>query len=189
MLIPGKSHSRVERGNSGSWSRLSLSTKYVPFTNMIGVGLLAGAWRGGDHRPAPNAVPDRCWDPIAACRWWHSGQWHAQNVTKRPGWLQGERDWGSAMASLSDASGQSVDIAGGQVRETAGSGRVSGAVVHVSKQAGNAMGGRDRWLDTGYGRPQARHWTRPENQPTSQGVGTFDVCSNAAVNSDLSCFL
>jgi len=23
---------------------------------------------GGDHRPAPNAVPDRCWDPIAACR-------------------------------------------------------------------------------------------------------------------------
>jgi len=48
------------------------------------------------------------------------------------------------MASLSDAAGQSVDIAGGQVRETAGSGRVSGAVVHVSKQAGNAMGRLDR---------------------------------------------
>jgi len=48
------------------------------------------------------------------------------------------------MASLSDTAGQSVDIAGGQVRETAGSGRVSGVMVHVSKQAGNAMGGRDR---------------------------------------------
>jgi len=33
----------------------------------------------------------------------------------------------------SDAAGQSVDVKGGWVRKTAGSGRVSGAVAHVSK--------------------------------------------------------
>ena len=41
----------------------------------------------------------------------------------------------------------------------------------------------------GYRRPQARCRTRPDNQPTLWAVGTFDVCFNAAVNSDLSCFV
>jgi len=40
----------------------------------------------------------------------------------------------------------------------------------------------------GYGR-QARRRMRPDDLPTSRAVGTFDVCSNAAVDSDLSCFL
>jgi len=29
----------------------------------------------------------------------------------------------------------------------------------------------------------------PDDRPTLRAVGTFDVCSNADVNSDLSCFL
>ena len=49
----------------------------------------------------------------------------------------------------------------------------------------NVTGRRDRRPDAGYGRPQARHRT----QSALQAVGTFDVCSNTAVNSDLSCFL
>ena len=85
---------------------------------------------------------------------------------------------------------------GGWARLTAGSGRVSGSVVHVSKQqAGNATEGggggesRDRRPDAGYGRQEARRRTRTHDPPTSRAVGTFDVCSNAAVNSGLSCFL
>jgi len=34
-----------------------------------------------------------------------------------------------------------------------------------------------------------RRRTWPNNRPTLRAVGTFDVCSNAAVNSDLSRFL
>ena len=49
--------------------------------------------------------------------------------------------------------------------------------------------GRDRRPDVGYGRPQARRRTPPDDRPTLRSVGTFDVCSNGAVNSDLSCFL
>jgi len=51
------------------------------------------------------------------------------------------------------------------------------------------MEGRDRRPDAGYGRPLARRRTRPDDRPTLRTVGTFDVCSNEAVNSDLSCFL
>jgi len=35
---------------------------------------------------------------------------------------------------LPPAAGESADVAGGWARETAGSGRVSGAMVHVSKR-------------------------------------------------------
>ena len=51
------------------------------------------------------------------------------------------------------------------------------------KQTCSATEGRDRRPDAGYGRPQACRRTQPDDG------GTFDVCSNAAVNSDLSCFL
>ena len=40
---------------------------------------------------------------------------------------------GNHWAPPSDAAGQSVNVTGGWARETAGNGRVSGVVVHVSK--------------------------------------------------------
>jgi len=59
----------------------------------------------------------------------------------------------------------------------------------VKKQTCSAMEGCDCRPDTGYGRQQTRRRTWPYDRPTLRAVGTFDVCSNAAVNSDLSCFL
>jgi len=59
----------------------------------------------------------------------------------------------------------------------------------VKKQTCSAMEGCDCRPDTGYGRPQTHRRTWPDDRPTLRAVGTFDVCSNAAVNSDLSCFL
>ena len=67
----------------------------------------------------------------------------------------------------------------------AGSGRVSGAVAHLSKSRRAARWRdtiADRMLGMGDHRPAVgRGWT--------MAVGIFDVCSNTAVNSDLSCFL
>ena len=45
---------------------------------------------------------------------------------------------------------------------------------------------RRRWGPV-IGRERRR--VRPDDRPTLRTVGTFDVCSNASVNSDLSCFL
>jgi len=73
----------------------------------------------------------------------------------------------------------------GWVREMASSGRVSGAVAHLSKSR-RAVRRRDaiadRMLGMGDHRPAG-------GRGRMMAVGTFDVCSNAAVNSDLSCFL
>jgi len=70
--------------------------------------------------------------------------------------LQGEHDRVSAMADrpTSDAAGQlqSVELAGGWAHKMVGTGRVSGTVAHVSEQAGNTTGGRDRRSDAGYGK-------------------------------------
>ena len=79
----------------------------------------------------------------------HSQWWRTQNVAKRlgatggagPGTRNGRSARGRRVRelpcrpfpSLSDTAGQSVDVAGGWARKTAGSGRVSGAVVHLSK--------------------------------------------------------
>ena len=84
-------------------------------------------------------------------------------------------------------------------RETAGSGRVSGAlatavvilrndgraVAHLSKSRRAARRRdaiADRMLGVGDHRPAL-------GRGRMMAVGTFDVCSNAAVNSGLSCFL
>ena len=84
----------------------------------------------------------------------------------------------------SDAAGQLIDVAGGWARETAGSGQVSGAMVHVSKRMMVTL----LAPDAGYGKS-----TGPPSDVARRSAniagGTFDVCSNAAVNSDLSCFL
>ena len=72
---------------------------------------------------------------------------------------------------------------GGWARETAGSGRVSGAMAHLSKSRRAARRRdaiADRMLGVGDHRPDVgRGWMMAD--------GTFYVCSNAAVNSDLSC--
>ena len=44
-----------------SQSTLLITPEYVPFTNVTGVGLPAGARReGGDRWPVTDAVPGRC---------------------------------------------------------------------------------------------------------------------------------
>jgi len=60
---------------------------------------------------------------------------------------------------------------------------------HVETHAGNATGDAVADQTPGTGDLQARRQTWPDDRPTSRVVGTFDVCSNAAVNIDLSCFL
>ena len=89
----------------------------------------------------------------------------------------------------SDAAEQSVDVAGVGIH-TRNGGQWPGLRrrgTRVETHAGKVMGGGDRRL--GYGRPQARRRTRLEDRPTLRAVVTFDVCCNAAVNCDLSCFL
>ena len=73
----------------------------------------------------------------------------------------------------------------GWARETVSSGRVSGAVAHLSKSRRAARRRdaiADRMLGMGDHRPAVE-------RGRMMAVGTFHVCSNAAVNSDLSCFL
>jgi len=85
----------------------------------------------------------------------------------------------------SDTAGQSVDVVGGWARETASSGRVSGAVAHLSKSRRAARRRdaiADRMLGMGDHSPAV-------GRGRMMAIGTFDVCSKVAVNSDLSCFL
>ena len=93
------------------------------------------------------------------------------------------------LAGASDDAGQSVNVAGEWAHETAGSGRVSGAMAHVETHAGKAMGECDHQPDA-----RLRETTGPPSHRAGRSadiaaVGTFDVCSNVAVNSDLSYFL
>jgi len=67
----------------------------------------------------------------------------------------------------------------------AGSGRVSGAVAHLSKRR-RAARRRDAIADRMPGMGDHRPAI---GRGSTMAVGTFDVCSNAAVNSDLSGFL
>jgi len=111
------------------------------------------------------------------------------SVTREAQWPISPRTTGRGIAAPPpvDAAGQSVNIAGGWACETARSGRVSGAVAHVLKQGLKSDGGgRDCQPVSGR---RVREIHRPTNRPTSRVVSTFDVCCNAAVNSDLSCFL
>jgi len=67
----------------------------------------------------------------------------------------------------------------------AGSGRVSGAVAHLSKRR-RAAQRRDAIADRMPGMGDHRPAI---GRGSTMSAGTFDVCSNAAVNSDLSGFL
>jgi len=124
MLIPGRSHSRVDSRNS----RVSIKTldfaRVRTFTSVIGVGSPAGARRGrGDHQLDPAPFPVDAGTPLAPAEDQHSRQWRAQNGR---GGYGGERNLGSAMAIgprttgqgitsrlPSDAARQLVDVAGG----------------------------------------------------------------------------
>ena len=71
------------------------------------------------------------------------------------------------LAGASDDAGQSVNVAGEWAHETAGSGRVSGAMAHVETHAGKAMGECDHQPDARLrettGPPSHR---RPDDQQT-----------------------
>jgi len=148
----------------GSLLRLSTSPAYVPFTGVIGFGLLVGARRGKDDRwPAPDAVPERRRDPIATCGW--SIDIVAVVRTKRckmVGGLREECDRGSAMADrlLEDGPGNHRPPPPPIVRRwtigrcrgrmgTQNGGQRSGLWrhgAHVEMQAGSATGGCNRRL-------------------------------------------
>ena len=129
--------------------------------------------------------------PITVCeRSIDSGQWRARNVnsgqrnaTREAQWPIGPLTTGRGIPPPSDTAGQSVDVAGRWARKTAGIGRVSGAMVHMSKHRlgmQQRTQSPERMLN-----PQVRRSTWPDDRPTSRAVGTFDVCSN----SDLSYLL
>jgi len=126
MLTAGKSQTRVESRNS----RVSIETldfarvrtfHWHDWSWIAG----SGAKGGGNRQPVPGA--HRSID-IA-------GSGVPEMLQKGRGrGLQEECDQGSTMADRpSDATGQSVDIAGIWALKTVGSCRVSGAVMHVPK--------------------------------------------------------
>jgi len=104
----------------------------------------------------------------------------------------GERDRGSTTAIGPRTTGREIPppppvgrrwTREGWASETASSGQVSGAMAHLSKSRRAARRRdaiADRMLGVGDHRPDVgRGWMMAD--------GTFYVCSNAAVNSDLSC--
>jgi len=196
MLIPGKSHSRDKSRNSGVSIETLDFARVHTFTCVIGVGSPAGARRGeGRSLAGPGAVPG----------WWRDRRLRAINIARRcapktAGGVRGECDRGRATAiGPRRWAGESPPPPVGR-RKTVGQrcgrdGHVKRRVVAGSpapwrtcqNQTCSATQGRDRRPDAGCGRLQARRWTRPDDWPTLRVVGTFDVCSNAAVNCDLSC--
>ena len=165
MLIPGKLHSRVETRNS------RVSTETFDFARVRTIYQLDRSWitggdaRGGDRRPAPDAVPGPCQDPIAACRrstqpavahpkrckkadggeysgsatgetQWPIGPWRRdQGITATPL----PHRWTPLDKTISRHRERMGTFNGGQQR-------VSGAVVHVSKHIRNKIKTRNSRL-------------------------------------------
>jgi len=119
-------------------------------------------------------------------------------MTGEAQWPIGSQTTGRGIAPPPlDAARQLVIVAGARQMGAFNGGQQPGLRCRgacVETQAGNASegweeGSRDRRPYARYGRPEARYRTLPDDRPTSRAVGTFNVRSNAAVNSDLSCFL
>jgi len=72
---------------------------------------------------------------------------------------------------LPPAAGESADVAGGWARETAGSGRVSGAMVHVSKRDMERDGGGGAIAD----RPPRRRVRKSTGPPLDAAERSADV--------------
>jgi len=136
---------------------------------MIGVGSPAGA-RRGCHRPDPAPFPADDGTPTPPADDQHSRQWRAQNggglrrsVTgeaQRPS-APGRRARESPPPPPSDAAGCGRD---GRVKRRAAAG--SSAPWGTCQKADVQRDGRtrsDRRPDAGYGRPQARRRTRPDD--------------------------
>ena len=169
MFIPGKSHSRAESHNF----RVSMETRFRPSTYLLLAWSELDRRRGREGgiagRP-PTLFPADAGTPSIDR---HSGWWRAINTAERPGkgatrWArQGKSKHRSAPGRRagespppSDSTGQSVNVAGGWACKMVGSGRVSGAVVHVSTQSADVECDRDAiaadWTqtpDTGDSRP------------------------------------
>jgi len=150
---------------------------------------------GGHHWPAPMPFPSDGRTPTPPADDRHSRRWCARNVAKRLGSATREAQWSSAPERQArkspcpppDAAGQSVDVGHTKWQAAAES------QATCQNTCWECDGGRGRGAITdrmpGTGNPQTRRRTRPDDQPTSWVVSTFDVCSNVAVNSNLSCFL
>ena len=167
MLIPGKSHSRVNSRNSQVSIETFDFTRVGTFTGMIWAGSPAGAKGGGQAIAgrSPTLFPANVATPSIDT----AGSGASETSQKRLGeGATGECDQGSAMADRplddgtgnrrpppSDAAGQSVDVAGGWTRKMAGSSRFSGTVAHPSK---HRLG---TWSPT---RPQAPRRCSPTSQ-------------------------
>jgi len=105
-------------------------------------------------------------------------------VGAQPGKCSGPRTTGRGITASppprrTPLDNRSTSRGDGRVKRRAVAG--SPAPWRTCQKADVQRDGRDRRPNAGYGRPQAHRRT--------MAVGTFDVCSNAAVNSDLSCFL
>ena len=109
-------------------------------------------------------------DPIAACGRSHSWRRHARNIAKRPGEGRGSETAEAQWPIGPWTTGQGITppprprrtlldnwssswAPGGWARLMAGSGRVSGAMVHVSKRDRGGVASVDRTLSTGDQRP------------------------------------
>ena len=161
-------------------------------TCVIGVGWPAGA-RRGCHRPDPALRRSRPMTELhRRLRTINIAGSGAPQNGRGGTW---ECDRGSAAAIGPRTTGQGITASprrtpldndnrltslAGWAREMAGSGRVSGAVAHLSKSRRAARRRdaiADRMLGMGDHRPAVR-------RGRTMAVGTFVVCSNAAVNSD-----
>jgi len=197
MLIPMKSHSRVKSRNS----RVSIET--LDFARLrdrswiTGGGVKGGAIAGQTrHRSRPMTGPHHClWriDIAGGGAPKTAGGEVRGSAVKRsgrsaPGGPPRRRAGESPAPRRTPLNNRSTSRGGGI--HTRNGGQRPGLRrrgTRVETHAGNVMGGGDRRL--GYGRPQTRRRTRLEDRPTLRAVVTFDVCCNAAVNCDLSCFL
>ena len=165
MLIPGKSHSRVESRNF----RVSIETldfaRVRTFYQRDRCGMASGGARGGNYRLVPDSVPGRCGDPID----WsdrHSKRWCTRNVAKRPAggvWLgkcsgrSASGQWAGESPPAPVGCRWTVGRRRGQIGAQNGGQwpclRRHGA--RVETQAGNAVGGdaiADWPPDAGYGK-------------------------------------
>jgi len=145
--------------------RVSIETRFRPSTYLLQARSELDRWWG----PVPTLFPADAGTPSIDR---HIGQWHAWNVTKWPGQeatggaRPGKHNGRSAPGQWA---GESPPTPIGHrwtnswhrwARETAGSGRVSATLVHVSK---HRLGSRradaiaDRPADTGDPRPTIRH--------------------------------
>ena len=179
MLIPGKSHSPGRVTIPGSRSRLSISPLSRYFHLRDGVRSPAGARRGrGDHRPNPAPFPadDGTQSPPVDDR--HSGRWRTQNGR---GSTTGKVQRPSAPRLRAGESppppvGRRWTI--GRRRGRDGRVKWRAAAGWKSRRAARRRDAiADRMPGMGDHRPAVGRW------PTLRAVGTFDVCSNAAVNS------